>query len=100
MSADDDTGDFECGDGVGEGGEKGHVGCVEDVCDVAVGEDLAWVGGAEGGFWAARVGAAEPEERWGLTFGICGEDFRVRVGEFFVPGGVGGEEGSEGICFG
>lgn len=43
MAADDDGVHFEGGNGVGESSEEGNVGRVEDVGNVAMGEDLAWL---------------------------------------------------------
>lgn len=77
MARHDDVLDFQVVDGVVDDGLGGHVVRGDDVGDVAVDEDVAGLGGEEGRFGAAAVGAAEPERRWGLAFGAFGEEVGV-----------------------
>lgn len=69
----------------------------DDVGDVAVHEDVAWLGAQEGCFGAAAVGAAEPEGGGALALGAFGQEVGVLGlglgGE--VP--VLGEEAVEGV---
>lgn len=101
MAADDDVLDAEIGDGVLDHAGGGEVTGVQDVGDVAVDEDLARVGAAEGGFGHAGVGAAEPEDAGGLALGTAGEEVGVALGglggPFFVLG-EGFGEGEAGAC--
>ena len=98
MPANHHTLDFQRRDSIRQRGEIGRVGRVQHVGDVAVGEDLAWVGVEQSGLGTAGVGTADPEEGGLLAFGAGGHD--VGVGGA-VGGGslcVLGEEGGEGIC--
>jgi hypothetical protein len=65
VPAENDVLDFEVGDGVLDDGRGVDVGWGDDVGDVAVDEDVAGLEAEDGGFGAARVGAAEPD--WKLT---------------------------------
>lgn len=60
VAADDDLLDLEVADGVLDDGEHVGVGGVDDVCDVAVDEDVAGLEAEHGGLGDAGVRAAEP----------------------------------------
>lgn len=98
MSGHDDVRDLEVVDGVVDDALGTHVVRGEDVGDVAVHEDVAWLGVQQGCLWAAGVGAAEPEEGGRLPFGAAGEEVRVFLGGFGGEGFVLREEGVEGVC--
>lgn len=61
MSADDDVRDFEVDHGVLDYGLRVDVGWRDDVCDVAVYENVAGVEAEDRGFGDAGVGAADPD---------------------------------------
>jgi len=61
VSAEDDVLDLEVGHRVLDHGGGVDVGGGDDVGDVAVDEDVAWLEAEDGCLWAARVGAAEPD---------------------------------------
>lgn len=60
--------------------QQAQVGGVDDVGDVAVGEDIAGLEAEDGGFGFAGVRAAEPEDLGGLAFGEGGEEVGVGGG--------------------
>ena len=97
MAGDDYVLHLQIVDGVVDDGLAGHVVRGDDVGDVAVDEDVARLGGEEGGFGAAAVGAAEPEGGGALALGAFGEE--VRVGGLGFGGEVAvlGEEAVEGV---
>lgn len=99
MPRHDDVLDFQVIDGVVDDGLGGHVVRGDDVGDVAVDEDVARLGGQEGGFGAAAVGAAEPEGGRALALGAFGEEVGVLGLGFGGEGFVLGEEGVEGGGF-
>jgi len=76
-------------DGEFDDGEEADVGRVDDVGDVAVGEDITRFQAEEGGFGGAGVGAAEPEDLGGLAFGAGGEEVGVLLGGGGGPALVG-----------
>lgn len=98
MAAYHDMGDFEVIDAVEDDGLEGHIVRGDDVGNVAVNEDFAGLDAAEGGFGAARVRAAEPEEGRRLAFGEGGEKVGVGFAGFLTPFLVGGEDFVEGVC--
>ena len=77
MAGDDDMLHFEVVDGVVDDGLGTDIMRGDDVGDVAVDEDVTRLGGEEGGFGAAAVGAAEPEGGGGLALGAFGEEVGV-----------------------
>ena len=97
MPADDNVLDLEGIDGEENDGLDGEVVRGDDVGDVAVDEDVTGLCAAEGGFRAARVGAAEPEERGRLALGKSWEKVGILVGRVLVPLFVGGEKFVEGV---
>ena len=68
VAADDGVFDLEVSDRVLDDGEGAQVRRCEDVGDVAVGKDLAWLESQDCGFRYARVCAADPEDFWCLAF--------------------------------
>lgn len=92
MAADNYVADFQDVDGEEDDGLDGEIVGGDDVRDVPVDEYFARLGAQEGGFRAAGVGAAEPEEGGGLAFCAGGEEVRFAGGGFLVPLFVGGEE--------
>lgn len=69
VTADDNVLDFEMLDGKLDDRARAEVTGVEDICDIAVHEDIARVQAQEGGFGASRVRAAQPQDLWLLA--IC-----------------------------
>lgn len=61
VAAEDDVLDLQVDDGVLDDGEGVEVGGGDDVGDVAVDEDVAWLKAEDGGLGDASVGAAEPD---------------------------------------
>lgn len=76
---------LEMGDGVFDDGGRAEVGWVEDVADVSVHEDITRFQAEEGGFGAASVGAANPENLRGLARCHCWEQTGVFLGGFDGP---------------
>lgn len=60
VSAEHDVLDAEVGYGVVDDGERAEVGSVDDVGDVAVGEDITRLHAEQSGLRHTRVGAAQP----------------------------------------
>jgi len=85
--------DLEVDDGVLDDGEGGQVGGCQDVCDVAMDEDIAGLEAEDGCFGDAGVGAADPEDFGRLAFGEGGEEVGVFFGDGGGPGFVGLEDG-------
>ena len=69
MPAHDNVFDFEVLDGVGDDALGADIAGVQDVGDVAVHEHVAGLQAADGGFGAARVGAADPKDLGALALG-------------------------------
>lgn len=57
--------------------ERGEVGGRQDVCNVAVHEDVAGFQAEDCGLWDAGVGAANPQDFGGLAFGEGGQEVGV-----------------------
>ena len=85
MAADHNVLDLDVLDRELDDAQQAQVGGVDDVGDVAVGEDIAGLEAEDGGLGFARIGAAEPEDLGRLAFGEGGEEFGVGVGGFFGP---------------
>lgn len=80
MTAHDDMLHFQVGDGVGDDALAVDVGRGQDVCDVAVDEDVAGFEAEDGGFGDAGVGAADPEDLGLLAGREGGEEVGLVVG--------------------
>lgn len=61
VAAQDDVLDLEMGHRVLDHARRVEIAVVDDVGDVAVHEHIAWLEPQDGGFRAARVGAADPQ---------------------------------------
>ena len=100
MPADDDVLNLEVGDRVGDDALAVDVGRGQDVCDVAVDEDVAGPEAKHGGFGDAGVGAADPEDLGLLAGGEGGEEVWGSDGGLLGPLLVFGNGGVEGVCDG
>jgi len=85
--------DLEVNNCVLDDGERGQVGGCQDVCNIAVDEDIAGFEAEDCCFGDAGVGAADPEDFGGLAFGESGEEVGVVLGDGGGPGFVGLEDG-------
>lgn len=100
MPAHDDVLDLEVRDRVRDHGLRVQVAGGQDVGDVAVHEDVAWLQAQHGGFGDARVGAADPEDLGLLAGGEGGEEVRGGFGGCVRPLLVLVEGEFEGVCWG
>lgn len=98
MAAQDDVFDFEVDDGEFEDAGAAEVVVLDDVGDVAVHEDVAGLQAEDGGFGAAGVGAADPEDFGMLARGEFGEEKGVFFDGFGGPFVVLLEGLLEGVC--
>lgn len=54
--------------------QETQIGGIDDIGDVAVGEDIAGLEAKDGGLWDTRVGATNPQDGRCLAFGGFGEE--------------------------
>ena len=80
MATNDDVDNFEDVNGVLDGREAIEVGQGDDVCDVAVNEDLAWLQANDFVGWHPAIRASNPQKFWNLLLGECFEE----LGLFFA----------------
>jgi len=93
--------DAEVLDAVLHDAEQADVGLVDDVGDVAVGEDVAGLEAEDGGLRDAGVGAADPEDLGRLALTAFGKEVGVFLGRLLGPTLVGLEGLFErGVCDG
>lgn len=97
VSAHDDVLDFQVLHGVLDDGQRIEVRGDEDVGDVAVDEDVAGVEAEDGGFWAAGVGTADPEDLRGLALGEALEEGGLLLRHRAAPFGVRVEDPRVGV---
>ena len=74
VAAQDDMLDLQMLDGELDDAEQAQIGGVDDIGNVAVGEDVAGLEAEHGGLGDARVGAADPQDGRRLAFGGLGEE--------------------------
>lgn len=97
MTADDDVFDFKDIHGEEDDRLDREIVRGNDIGDVAVNKNITRLGAANGGLRAARVGAAEPEERRGLAFCKSGEEVGFAGRGILMPFLVVGEEFVESV---
>lgn len=97
MAANDDPLDLQVADRVLDHARRAEIVGRDDVGDVAVHEDVAGLAVADGGLGDAAVGAAYPENLWGLAGREAFEEGGVRFGGSSGEGLVPGEDALEGV---
>lgn len=100
VPADDDVLDLEVEDGELDDGQQADVGGVDDVGDVAVREDVAGLAAEDDALGDSRVGAAQPEDRGSLAFGVGGKEVGIFLLNLGGPLFVGLERFVESVACG
>lgn len=90
VSTDDNLLDLQVRDGIFDDGRRADVVGGHTVGDVAVHEDLTGLAVADGGFWNATIGAADPQDLWALAFVPFFEGVRVLLGGLLGVNSVSG----------